>query len=192
VENPENNMTEDPLPDPLPNPVVDVTFQDPVWLEHLPNLEALAQEVISEVLINPGNWRHCSTPAPALPVEASICFAGDDFVADLNSRYRSKKGPTNVLSFPAGEGALAVGGREVLLGDIVLAFGVTSKEAEEQGKPLQDHTIHLLVHGVLHLLGFRHNKPLEAKEMETLEISTLEGFGIADPYASRVKQGMRA
>jgi len=185
-------MTEDPNPDPVFHPVVDVTLQEPAWLERLPHLEALAGEVATEVLVNPESWRHHREPAPTSPVEVSICFAGDEFVADLNARYREKNGPTNVLSFAAGESKLPEGGREVLLGDIVLAFGVVAREAEKQGKSLQDHTVHLIVHGVLHLLGFSHGEPAEAGEMETLEIETLEGLGIADPYICRDRMGVRA
>ena len=68
------------------------------------------------------------------------------------------------------------------LGDIVLAHGVIAREAAEQGKTLRDHTAHLIVHGMLHLLGFDHETDDEAEEMEALETSILKGLGISDPY----------
>lgn len=106
-------------------------------------------------------------------VEISVMLADDAFVQDLNHRFRGKNTPTNILSFP---------GEDTHLGDIALAFETIQHEAEAQGKSFRDHTTHLLVHGVLHLLGYDHMKPKEAKEMETLEIKILKKLGVANPY----------
>ncbi|MBU2137198.1 MAG: rRNA maturation RNase YbeY, partial [Alphaproteobacteria bacterium] len=84
----------------------------------------------------------------------------------------------NVLSFPAPTNP------EGLLGDIALAFGVCSREAEEQSKSLEDHLRHLTVHGVLHLAGFDHQTDDEAQVMEDLERRVLAGLGVSDPYAA--------
>ena len=99
-------------------------------------------------------------------------------VRDLNARFRDKDKPTNVLSFPAPESAAPH------LGDVVLAYGVCAAEAEAQGKTLSDHLSHLVVHGVLHLLGRDHEDDAEAEEMEAEEREILAGIGVADPYAA--------
>lgn len=95
----------------------------------------------------------------------------------LNREYRGKDSPTNVLSFAYEEGA----GRAV--GDLVLCTPVVADEAAAQGKPLADHYAHLVVHGVLHLLGYDHENDVEAGEMESRERVVLAGLGVPDPYA---------
>jgi probable rRNA maturation factor len=107
--------------------------------------------------------------------EFSILLAGDRRLAALNLDFRGKGKPTNVLSFPAG-GTYA--------GDIAIAYGVTKKEAKAAGKSLADHASHLVVHGVLHLAGYDHERPRDAKLMEPLEVKILKRLGIADPYAA--------
>lgn len=97
----------------------------------------------------------------------------------LNQTYRSKVGPTNVLSFPYE----AVPGVDVpLLGDVVLCAPVVAQEAAEQGKSLSQHWAHLVIHGGLHLLGYDHIQAEEADEMEALEVQLLDQLGIPNPY----------
>jgi len=117
-------------------------------------------------------------------IEISVKFANDGEVAGLNKAYRGKEGPTNVLSFPMwqGEQLAALGERDELLGDIVLAAGVCMREAAEKNIPVGDHARHLVVHGTLHLLGHDHDDDAQATAMETLEVSALQGLGVADPY----------
>lgn len=101
----------------------------------------------------------------------------------LNRAYRGRDAPTNVLSFALGAPDDPVApASPILLGDIVLAFETVRREAEEQGKPLADHLRHLVVHGVLHLLGFDHESELEAAAMEAREVEILERMGVPDPY----------
>jgi len=89
-----------------------------------------------------------------------------------------------VLSFAnLDDASPAPSGAPALLGDIVLAYETTAAEAAAQGKPLADHFSHLVVHGMLHLLGFDHTSAALAEEMEGLEIRVLKGLGVADPYA---------
>ncbi|WP_313013864.1 rRNA maturation RNase YbeY [Brevundimonas sp.] len=107
-----------------------------------------------------------------------VLLTDDEAVRDLNARFRDKDKPTNVLSFPAPESAAPH------LGDVVLAYGVCAAEAEAQGKTLSDHLSHLVVHGVLHLLGRDHEDDAEAEEMEAEEREILAGIGVADPYAA--------
>lgn len=109
----------------------------------------------------------------------SIRIVDAEESAALNSQYRHKQGPTNILSFPVPMESQQAG----LLGDLAICAPVVTREAAEQQKPLQHHWAHLVVHGVLHLLGYDHEKPKDAKIMETLEIRILAGLGIKDPYS---------
>ena len=93
----------------------------------------------------------------------------------LNERFRRRTGPTNVLSFPAAEGTGE-------LGDIVICLPLVRQEAELQGKQAVAHLAHLVVHGMLHLLGHDHHEPRAAKKMERVEIGIMQGLGFADPY----------
>ena len=108
----------------------------------------------------------------------TLLFTSDAEVKALNHDFRGKNKATNVLSFPAGPAAA-----DDYLGDVVLAYGVTDKEARAGGKRLTDHATHLVVHGVLHLLGFDHVTARKANAMEPLETKILARLGIADPYA---------
>ena len=113
----------------------------------------------------------------------------DGGVQALNGRWRGKDVPTNVLSFPAtatraGETPQPeFAGVPLELGDITLAFETCAREATAQGKPLGHHVEHLVVHGVLHLLGYDHVDDAEAARMEGLETRILSGLGVPDPYA---------
>ena len=119
-------------------------------------------------------------------VEISVRLTGDEEVHALNAKWRGKDKPTNVLSFPlAEEYELTdenVAGRELLLGDIVLARGVCLSEADEKGVSVEDHAAHLVVHGTLHLLGYDHRDDAEAAEMEEREARALARLGIKNPY----------
>jgi probable rRNA maturation factor len=120
--------------------------------------------------------------APALPpgtYHVTLVLIDDGEMRDLNRTWRGKDAPTNVLSFPAGEG-----GAQGFLGDVVLAHETARNEAREQNIALQHHVVHLVVHGVLHLLGFDHTEDIAAERMETLEREALASLGVADPYAA--------
>ena len=103
----------------------------------------------------------------------------------LNRDYRDADKPTNVLSFPTGPIEGLPPEESVPLGDIVICADVVGAEAEEQGKPVEDHWAHMLVHGTLHLLGYDHMTDAEAQEMEQLEIRILESGGVRNPYVTR-------
>lgn len=109
-------------------------------------------------------------------VELCIRIVDEAESAELNQRYRKKNGPTNVLAFPVGSNQLG------LLGDLVICAKVIRKEAFEQGKTLNAHFSHMVVHGVLHLLGFDHQTDKQALEMESLEIKFLQKLGFSNPY----------
>jgi probable rRNA maturation factor len=114
--------------------------------------------------------------------ELTIRIVDADEGADLNQRYRGRRGPTNVLSFPF-EPPPGVGGFWPLLGDVVVCAPVVAREAAEQGKAVEAHWAHMVVHGVLHLIGYDHQEPAEAQTMETLETVILGGLGFPPPYA---------
>ena len=114
--------------------------------------------------------------------ELGVVFSDDAHIRTLNAGWRGKDKPTNVLSFPA----FPVKPGEKLppmLGDIVLASETVAREAELEGKPLDHHITHLVVHGVLHLLGHDHEDEAEAERMEALERAALARLAIPDPYA---------
>jgi probable rRNA maturation factor len=141
-----------------------------------------------EVEIEAGDWAGALPRAEQVVTDAAVAALGavtgdvvvlltdDGAVRDLNARFRDRDRPTNVLSFPAAQSAFPH------LGDLVLAFGVCRDEAEAQGKPLADHLSHLVVHGVLHLLGRDHVDEAEAEAMEAEERTILAGLGVGDPY----------
>lgn len=120
--------------------------------------------------------------------EISVRLTDDAEVRKLNHAYRQKDKPTNVLSFPLFEPdqiealSLTDDGEE-LLGDIVLALGVVTREAAEKNVSVERHAVHLIVHGVLHLLGYDHELgEVEAEAMEAIERAALADLGIPDPY----------
>jgi probable rRNA maturation factor len=120
-------------------------------------------------------------------VEIAVRLTSDDEVQKLNAAYRQKDKPTNVLSFPMVQPDLIetlanTDDGEVLLGDIVLALGVCTAEAEEKGIAVRNHATHLIVHGLLHLLGYDHIRDDEAERMESVERTVLSGLGLHDPY----------
>jgi len=122
--------------------------------------------------------------ADGLPASAAVALSSNAAVRQLNAAYRGKDAPTNVLSFPAPglpPGMTAEDARE--LGDVVLALETLIDEAKAAGIPPAHHFQHLLVHGVLHLMGYDHETDTEAEHMEALETALLARLGIPDPYA---------
>jgi probable rRNA maturation factor len=115
------------------------------------------------------------------PAELNIRFVDAEECRVLNRDYRGKDYATNVLTFAYNEGA-ELDDDEPTEADIILCTDVLQREAEEQGKTVEEHAAHLVVHGVLHAQGFDHEHEEEAKEMEQLERDILEALGYPDPY----------
>jgi len=115
------------------------------------------------------------------PVEISVLLTGDAEVRGLNRDYRKVDAATNVLAFASGDPRPAPGAPR-LLGDVVLAYGTVRREAEERKLDFSHHLAHLVVHGVLHLLGYDHLAAAEAEAMERAEVQILANLGIGDPY----------
>jgi probable rRNA maturation factor len=120
--------------------------------------------------------------APAAAV-VDITLTDDAAQRSLNRTWRGADAPTNVLAFSAADPATRPpAGAPLLLGDVVLAFETVRREAAEQHKPLADHLRHLVIHGVLHLLGRDHMQPADAAAMEAEEIAVLAELGVPNPY----------
>lgn len=166
-------------------PLVDVVIEDDRW--EAAELAELAERAVRATLAGMD-----------LPdVGLTLCLMGcdDARIAGLNGEFRGKEKPTNVLSWPAwdltadadGEAPEApeIGTAEdpESLGDIALAYETCQREAEEAGKPLADHVTHLIVHGLLHLLGHDHVRELDAARMEGHEVRILATLGLSDPYS---------
>lgn len=143
--------------------MIEIEVEAEAWTGALPDAEAVVERAAQAAL-------------GTVEGDIVVLLTDDDAVRELNGRFRDKNKPTNVLSFPAPENAFPH------LGDIVLAYGVCATEAEAQGKTLADHLSHLVVHGVLHLLGRDHEDDAEAEEMEAEEREILAQIGVADPY----------
>lgn len=157
-----------------------LSVDEPAWEQAVPELAGVIERMALAALAG----ADCDLGDD--PLEISVVLADDATVQALNRDWRGKDKPTNVLSFATldDDAAPVVPGAPLLLGDIILAYGTCKAEADELGKPLRDHLSHLVVHGVLHLLGYDHEEDeAEAEEMEALETSILAGQGIADPYA---------
>ena len=123
-----------------------------------------------------------SALAPDVRGELTVRIVDADESATLNSRYRAKKGATNVLSFRA-EPSLAAADELLPFGDIVICAEVVEREAREQGKPLAAHWAHMVVHGTLHLQGYDHEQAADAQTMEARERTLLAKLGFPDPYS---------
>ena len=151
--------------------------EDPRWLSDLPEAEAVVRRAAEAA------WRTARpSNGAAAASEVSVVLADDATAADLNRRYGGRAGPTNVLSFGDLDGPGEPGAGPRLLGDVVLARETIAGEAAVQDKRLADHLAHLVVHGLLHLLGHDHQTAGEAAAMEDLERQILAGLGVPDPY----------
>lgn len=160
---------------------LDISIEDESW----PECDGIIQRAVQ------GAIKHCQTDTKGMPSELSILLSNNEHVQELNREYREKDKPTNVLSFPALEceapGQIILEPGPIHLGDIVLAYGVVKAEAHDQDISFEDHLSHLIVHGVLHLIGYDHIEDEEAEVMESLEIAILNDFAIANPYISEAQ-----
>ena len=156
-----------------------INVADETWLALIGNLEGRAEDVLSCA------WSHIGPLDSDGQVWVSLLFADDAAVQVLNRDYRGKDQSTNVLSFPAATFEAQAEGEAPprILGDIALARETVVREAAEQGKSVDHHTVHLLVHGLLHLCEFDHETDEEAEAMEALEVVILGELNIANPYS---------
>lgn len=156
---------------------IDIVIEDDRWASL--QLDALAKRAFEAASGHLGL---------AEDAEAVILACDDERIAALNADFRDKSAATNVLSWPSAErGSLDAGGPpfppdETELGDIAIAYDTCAREAQEQGKAMDAHVAHLLVHGLLHLLGYDHVDEKDAALMEGLEVEILGKLGLSDPY----------
>lgn len=158
-----------------PPATVDIVIKAKAWQTAAPGIARIVRRAADAVF---------AAERIKAPVELSVVLATDAAVQKLNKTYRGKDKPTNVLSFPTGEPAL--------LGDVVLAYGTVAREARGEEKPFQNHVSHLVVHGVLHLLGYDHERMSEAEKMEARETKILASLGVPDPYALPARLARKA
>lgn len=160
---------------------LDLTLEDPRWVE----LPLLAERASAMTLVH--------MQLDPEECEISVLGCDDARIAELNAEFREKPTPTNVLSWPAEDLAAEEPGGipdlpepdftgEIALGDIAISYDTCAREADSAGKPMADHVTHLVVHGVLHLLGYDHIRDPDATLMERLEVEILGKLGIEDPY----------
>ena len=167
-------------------PLVDIVLESTRWKAQ-PRAKAVIRKAVAAAA------KATSTSGS----ELAIVLTNDSAIRALNRDWRSLDAPTNVLSFPAipprkprsrAKNSRAKPARDAapaLLGDIVIAYQYTAREAKAEGKPFSDHLAHLTVHGFLHLLGYDHETDAEAETMERLERKILAQLGLPDPYALR-------
>jgi probable rRNA maturation factor len=164
--------------------MIDIAMPCAAWRRACPRVEDIACAAVRVALL-----RGSSGPgiAQQTAIELTVSFADDAIQQQLNRDWRGVDRPTNVLAFPGWDPrAPTPPGAPILLGDVVLAFETVAREADEQGKPFTDHLSHLVVHGVLHLLGYDHATEAEAVAMEALETSILATLGVPDPYRGTI------
>ena len=159
--------------------LVDIVIEDPRWSEA--EIGAVAERAAAAALTASGR-------DPELH-EIGLLACDDARIATLNAEFRGTPAATNVLSWPAFAGQAPEeppglpGEGPLFLGDLALAYDTCLREAEAAGVPLADHVAHLVVHGVLHLLGHDHGDDAEAEAMEDLETKALATLGVANPYS---------
>ncbi len=166
------------------DPIVEIVIEDPRWEEF--GLTALAEPAALATLaaLNLG----------LVGFTLCIMACDDARIATLNADFRGKPQPTNVLSWPSDERAADMPGTAPAapepgpaddpesLGDIAIAYDTCKAEAAAQGKPMADHVTHLVVHGILHLLGYDHINDADGDLMEATEVRILATLGVSDPY----------
>ncbi len=157
---------------------IDLTISDPSWNKARLKLNALAPSVLTCA------WKILPL-RPKIKPRVSLLFTSDSEIQKINRTFRKKNKPTNVLSFPQFETIADfphAPREDILLGDIVIAYETVRNEALAAHIPFKNHTIHMLVHGFLHLLGHDHLDDQDAEIMESLEIKILKKLNLPNPY----------
>lgn len=158
-------------------PAVELAIEclEPGWSEAWPAWPSAVETAARAAL--------AALPPLSRPAILSLVLTNDAHIRELNCNFRGKDKATNVLSFPLDDAADAEAqGRPEQLGDVILALETIRDESALQNKSLENHSAHLIVHGILHIFGYDHGAPAEAEAMEALEREILVQLGIPDPY----------
>jgi probable rRNA maturation factor len=159
-----------------------IAVHDKAWLALSNELRTYVRAVTLRTLTGTAADLELYHTHPDASIGVAIVLTNGAEIRDLNQRFRGIDKATNVLSFPADHEAPRLNAQELILGDIIIAYEVVVHEAEEQKKPIMAHLTHMIVHGLLHLIGHDHMEDAEAEQMEAYEREILASFGIADPY----------
>lgn len=162
---------------------IELSVEDRRFADAIPELPAFVRQVLETALAEADARAH-------IPPEVGVRLVDDPTIRALNARFRGHDRPTDVLSFPtlepAAVAAALAADHPVPLGDIVVSYDTVARDAAGLGRPFADHLAHILVHGLLHLLGHDHEEDEEAARMESLERRILARLGLSDPYADEV------
>lgn len=165
---------------------IEFNIEEQEWLQYDKNIEKNLSEFLIEII----KYTKLKDVLELAQIEISILLTNNNKIRELNKNYRQKDGATNILSFPLHDIDLRKNldilehllGENLILGDLVLSLEYLQKEAMDQGKKIEYHLKHLLLHGLLHLIGYDHMLQEEREEMESLEIEILSKLGIENPY----------
>ncbi len=160
-----------------------IAVHEPKWHFSIINFEDYVNKVCLATLNH--QLKHLQQYCPAIANEMAgiaLVFTNSNEVQNLNKQFRGKDAPTNVLSFAADMQGVQPEGQEIILGDIIFSHQVIEAEAVEQGKSFVNHFTHMIIHGLLHLLGYDHIIEAEADIMEQIERDILHIFHISNPY----------
>lgn len=163
---------------------IDISIDDERWNQSLQKIEKRSHNVFESVM------DHVASdilPEGCENISLSCLLTNDANIKILNKQYRDKNKATNVLSFPLWDNFSNLSDHDKVmleLGDIVMAFETVEHESSEKNVDFYDHYAHLLVHGILHVLGLDHQDDESANHMESIEISILQSFGVKNPYES--------
>lgn len=160
---------------------VDVIILGGKW----PGMKKLASAIAAKTLQDSGFLKKYKTTR----IELCVALADDAAVRSLNARFRGKDKATNVLSFPQKKDPRS---KTFYIGDVILARETVKEEAQAQGKAFKHHAMHLIIHGILHLIGHDHKSLSQAKKMEALETRILRSFGVKNPYEPVLSERSKA
>jgi len=185
-------MIDQPNPD-RPELYIDIAIDEPLWDGTVKGINLVLEKTLRAAFVS--GWPHIQSNAvekncePSM-AEVSLVLTDDQAIRRLNASYRQQAKATNVLAFAAlddGDVLRMAQGAPIILGDIVIAYGVTNSEAKNKKISVSSHLCHLVVHGMLHLLGYDHLNDDDAQVMEKMETLVLKQLGINDPYAVPAK-----
>lgn len=165
--------------------MIDIVIEDDRWAAA--NLQDIAERAALQVC--------AALKLDASAIETAVLACDDARIAELNAEFREKPTATNVLSWPAADLSAEIDGADpaqatpdptgmIELGDIAISYDTCTREAAQAGKSITNHTTHLMIHGLLHLLGYDHIRDQDATLMEAIEVRILGKMGIDDPYSA--------